>query len=233
MPPSEAEIRSALSAAGLAVPESACALLASHAAAVLDANRSINLTRITEPHDFIRLHITDSLLPLSIVDLRTGDGIDVGAGAGFPGIPLAIMGCSITLCETRKKKAAYLQRWVGDLGLDVEVLAQRAEEIVESRGSYDWVIMRAVSSLASLLELASPLLRSHGRLIAMKGIRTEDEESRAGRAGRIVGMRLVDIHEYALPGGPEQRTLYEYEREGAVRVSLPRRAGLAQTQPLG
>ncbi|MDY0340036.1 MAG: 16S rRNA (guanine(527)-N(7))-methyltransferase RsmG [Coriobacteriia bacterium] len=232
-PPGEAAIRSALEAAGLVVPIEASTQLAEHASAVLESNRVLNLTRIIEPDDFIRLHIVDSLAPLKFINLRQGEGIDIGSGAGFPGIPLAIMGCRLTLCETRKKKAAYLRAWVEQLRLDVPVVAQRAEELVAGGGSYDWVVMRAVSSLASLLELASPLLRSRGRMVAMKGVRSKDEEERGECAGRLTGMRLVDIHEYRLPDGAEQRTLYIFERAGVVKTALPRRAGLAQKQPLG
>lgn len=232
-PPTEESIAAALSAAGLIVTSAEVSLLRAHAAAVLVANEVTNLTRITEPEDFVRLHIVDSLMPLHYADLAAGTLIDIGSGAGFPGIPLAIMGCGVTLCEARKKKAGYLSKWVADLGLAAQVLPLRAEEVAAGDRSYDWVLMRAVSSLASLVELAAPLLNPGGRMISMKGVRTSEEEDRAARASRMTGMELESIAEYQLPGGSEQRTLYTYVRSGPAKIRLPRRQGLAQTEPLG
>lgn len=232
-PPDQDDIRAALEASGITMTAAQTALLAVHAAWVLTANTTTNLTRITDPSDFIRLHIVDSLMVLKFVDLHQGELIDVGSGAGFPGIPLSIAGCTVTLCEARKKKAAYLDLWVREMGLDACVLALRAEEVVRSAAKYEFVVTRAVSSLASLLELSSPLLSENGRLLAMKGIRSEDEEQKAARAARLTGMDLDRVSEYVLPGGDERRTLYVYRRVGPARMSLPRRPGLAQSEPLG
>ncbi|MHB1019541.1 MAG: 16S rRNA (guanine(527)-N(7))-methyltransferase RsmG [Coriobacteriia bacterium] len=233
VPPSEESIAAALSAAGLGFTQAQVSLLRAHAAAVLAANEITNLTRITDPEDFVRLHIVDSLMPLHYAELGTGRLIDIGSGAGFPGIPLAIMGCSVTLCEARKKKAEYLSKWSRDLGLSAEVLPLRAEEVAADGNSYDWVLMRAVSSLASLVELAAPLLNQGGRMVSMKGVRNPEEEDRAARASRMTGMVLESIADYQLPRGPEQRTLYTYVRSGSAQIRLPRRQGLAQTEPLG
>ena len=114
----------------------------------------------------------------------------------------------------------------------VRVVPQRAEELSVTGEVWDAVIMRAVSSLSSLVELAAPLLASDGVLLAMKGLRQVDEETRAVTVCGLVGMRLREVHEYRLPAGEETRTLYLYERVGEAKVSLPRRSGLAQTQPL-
>lgn len=231
--PTEAHIRAALDVARLGATDLQVRLLAEHAAAVLEANQTMNLTRIVEAEPFVRLHVVDSLMPLKYLDLREGRLIDVGSGAGFPGIPLAVMGCAVTLCEARKKKASYLERWAEQLGLDVSVLPLRVEEIKPGDSPYDWVVMRAVSSLGSLVELAYPLLGQGGHMVAMKAHRSEAEEAAAARAAAVVGMESCGIHEYVLPGGTEQRALYVYRRTGTSRVALPRRAGLAQTQPLG
>ncbi|MHB1450729.1 MAG: 16S rRNA (guanine(527)-N(7))-methyltransferase RsmG [Coriobacteriia bacterium] len=233
IPPTEESIAAALSAAGLAFTSQQASLLAAHAAAVLVANEVTNLTRITDPDEFVRLHIVDSLMPLQFADLANGELIDVGTGAGFPGIPLAIMGGSVTLCEARKKKAELLRGWADDLGINARVLPLRAEEVAAQRHKYDWVVMRAVSSLASLVELAAPLLNRGGRMVAMKGVRGPEEELRAARVSRIVGLELESVVEYELPGGAEQRALYTYLRSGSPQIALPRRPGLAQTQPLG
>lgn len=233
IPPTEESIAALLSAAGLSFTTEQARSLTAHAAAVLVANQVTNLTRITEPEDFVRLHIVDSLMPLQFADLRSGDLIDVGSGAGFPGIPLSILGCSVTLCEARKKKAELLAMWVRDLELNAAVLPLRAEEVAVEGHLYDWIVFRAVSSVASLLELAAPLLRPGGHMIAMKGIRSPEEEQRATRVSRMVGMALESVVEYQLSGGIENRTLYTYVSSGSAQIALPRRPGLAQTQPLG
>ncbi len=230
--PSIERIRAALDCAGIGATEEQLQQLAAHAAVVLDANTTTNLTRITEPNDFVRLHILDSLMPLTFVDLLQGSVIDIGAGAGFPGIPLAIMGAEVTLCEARQKKAVLLERWSKELHLDVVVHAIRAEELIVSGGGFQWVIARAVSSLSSLVELAAPLLKPGGCLVAMKGVRDSEEEARGVKVAGMAGLVVGAVHEYLLPNGPERRTIYILRRENPPQVVLPRRAGLAQKQPL-
>lgn len=225
-------IAAVLAAKGLTVTNQQAELLGMHVTLVLEANQVINLTRITEPEDVVRLHVLDSLLPVVFESLEGARIIDVGSGAGFPGIPLAILGYDVTCCEARKKKAAAIDRMAQALGLHVDVVAQRAEELALDGSRWDVVVMRAVSSLGSLLELASPLLTTSGRLLAMKGVRQAAEEDAASKVGALVGLRLREVHEYRLGEGMEARTLYVFEKSGAPRVALPRRPGLAQTQPL-
>lgn len=225
-------IAEVLAARGLTVTNQQAVLLAMHAALVLEANQMTNLTRITQPEDVVRLHILDSLLPVVFESLEGARIIDVGSGAGFPGIPLAILGHDVTCCEARKKKAAVINEIAHTLGLHIGVIAQRAEELALSEARWDVVVMRAVSSLGSLLELAAPLLTTDGRLLAMKGVRQAAEEDTASRVGPQVGLKLREVYEYQLGEGLEARTLYVFERTGKPRVALPRRAGLAQTQPL-
>ncbi len=208
-------------------------LLARHAEFVREANRHVNLTRITDPEDVVHLHIADSLMFVSFVAPLKGLILDVGSGAGYPGIPLAIMGYDVQLCESVGKKAAFLAESVESLGLSVQVHAVRAEEFAaRAPGRCDVVVFRAVSSLASLVELASPLLRQHGRAIALKAAIADDERSAGDRAAVLCGMKFVDEQRYALPSG-ENRTVLTYERTGSARTGLPRRPGLAQNHPLG
>lgn len=229
--PSEAEIGAALDGVGLKTTPAQREKLARHAASVLEANLTTNLTRITAREEFLRLHIVDSLLPLTLLDLRVGRVLDIGSGAGFPGIPLAVMGCDVTLCETRKKKAGYLSRWSDDLSLGLSVLSIRAEEIPTTVPRFDWVIVRAVSSLAALVEIASPLLTPEGKLVAMKAAPSAAELEDARRACSSVGMKEAESVDYSLPGEGEHRSLQVYRRFGRPRVSLPRRPGMAQSQP--
>ncbi|MDY0341380.1 MAG: 16S rRNA (guanine(527)-N(7))-methyltransferase RsmG [Coriobacteriia bacterium] len=231
-PLSAHSILTVLSSAGLSVDEHQAQQLADNAEAVLAANQTMNLTRIVDPLSFLHLHILDSLMPMTLVSLVGLRVLDVGSGAGFPGLPLAIMGLDVTCCEARRKKADVISSIASQIGVDVRVVPQRAEELSATGEVWDVVVMRAVSSLSSLVELAAPLLANDGVLLAMKGLRQVDEETRAVTVCGLVGMRLREVHEYRLPAGEETRTLYVYERVGEPKVSLPRRSGLAQTQPL-
>ncbi|MBN1192774.1 MAG: 16S rRNA (guanine(527)-N(7))-methyltransferase RsmG [Coriobacteriia bacterium] len=226
-------IREALMAAGVPTTEEQSILLGRHAERVIRSNAVMNLTRIVEPDDVIRLHIVDSLAFLPHVGPDEGKIVDLGSGAGFPGIPLAILGRDVTLCESSLKKAKFLQECVEDLGLSCAVAGMRAEELALSNPrAADWVIARAVTSLASLVELASPLLRKGGRLLALKGREDSEEEFQADRACALCGMRLLERRAYGLSGG-EVRTCYVYEWVAEPSKKLPRRVGLAQKRPLG
>lgn len=225
-------IQDALQACGVSATTRQCELLASHADLVLKANESMNLTRITQPSDVVLLHVADSLAFLPHVPMLRGRGVDVGSGAGYPGIPLAIMGFHVDLCESVKKKAAFLHQAAEALGLDAEILPVRAEELAEKRrGAYEFVVCRAVSALPSLVELASPLLTQGGRLLALKGPIEADELSAGASAGLQCGMDLEGCERYELPGDTH-RSVVMFRRGGVASTPLPRRPGMAQRQPL-
>ncbi|MCK8115175.1 16S rRNA (guanine(527)-N(7))-methyltransferase RsmG [Anaerosoma tenue] len=227
-------VRSMLVAAGIGVSDLQVEALTRHGNSVLLANNTINLTAVIEPEDFVRLHIIDSLLPLGMVEKALGAALDMGTGAGYPGIPWAIGGVSMVLCEATKKKAALLEQWAQEIPVKAEVVSMRAEEYAQvARGRFDTVVARAVSALPSLLELSSPLLRVGGRLVAMKGNPSVDEIAHAEHAAGVLGMSATGMMEYALPGGGEKRTLCVYEKVEEPSIRLPRRSGLAQRRPFG
>ena len=235
--PTEDEIIAALmeplGVAGIETSPNQRSLLARHARMVLEANSTMNLTAIVQLDRVVELHIVDSLAFLRHVGVLEGEVVDIGSGAGYPGIPLAIMGLSVTMCESVRKKADFLERCVRELPVTARVRPVRAEELaVEEPGLAEYVIARAVSALPSLVELSAPLLRIGGCLIALKG-RPDQSEIAAGReAAAICGLRQCGIAEYALPAG-EARTVVTYERTDDPRVRLPRRPGMAQRSPLG
>lgn len=231
--PTVSAISEALEAAGLSVEMGLVGLLARHAHAVYTANASFNLTRITSTDSFVRLHIVDSLLPWTLVPFEA-PAVDLGSGAGFPGIPTAVVhGGPMLLCESVGKKAHFLETCASSMGLPCRVFPGRAEDLaLNERGSARLVVARAVSSLASLVELATPLLTDGGRLVALKGDPTTDELSAGDRAATVCGMRRLETLPYALPGGEERRTLVIYGRIAEPSVGLPRRSGLAQHHPL-
>lgn len=208
-------------------------LIIEHARLVVEANRSMNLTRLTAPADVLMLHIVDSLAFLPHVRPLDGRIIDIGSGAGYPGIPLAILGAELTLCESVKKKAAFLERVVAALGLEVPVEPVRAEELAARMpGTAAVVIARAVSATAALVELASPLLMLGGRLIALKGTPSPEELLSAQKVAPVCGLSETARVKYLLPTG-EHRMVLVFEKTGKPRVALPRRPGAAQRQPLG
>ncbi len=228
------QVQAMLAAAGVSASDVQVEALTRHGNWVLHANNAINLTAVDQPESFVRLHIVDSLLPLRMLDEPLGETLDIGTGAGYPGIPWAILGTRMVLCEATKKKAALLEHWVEELPVWADVVPLRAEEYSLHAGArFDTVVARAVSALPSLLELASPLLRPGGRLVAMKGTPSREEVSHAQRAAGILAMGLMMMKEYALPLGGERRTLCVYRKISEPRVILPRRPGLAQRQPFG
>lgn len=228
-----ADVQARLGVIGVSATEEQSARIARHAALVAVANTRMNLTRITGRDEVLALHIVDSLAFIEHCEPLTGDIVDIGSGAGYPGILLSILGYDVSLCESVKKKAAFLAECVADLGLNATVQAVRAEELALSAPrSADVVIARAVSALPSLIELAAPLLREGGRLVALKGNPEDSELASAENASPMCGMVQTAVRGYALPSG-EERTLFVYERRGPTRLTLPRRPGMAQRQPLG
>jgi 16S rRNA (guanine527-N7)-methyltransferase len=226
-------VRAALKGVGVCVTTAQCRLLAAHAELVLDANARMNLTRITEPDEVIQLHIVDSLAYLPLLTPLQSPIVDIGSGAGFPGIPLAALGHEVALCESVRKKAEFLAEAVTELGLECRVLPLRAEELaMEAPAAYRTVTARAVSALGALVELAAPLLGAGGRLVALKGQPSAEELMHAEGAAAICGMSLVVSQEYQLPTG-QARSVFCYERAGRPSIKLPRRPGMAQRRPLG
>lgn len=225
--------------AGISVSPQAVELMEQHAHLVLTANQTLNLTRIVDWPDVLRLHILDSLLALTEVEQAPSGGmLDMGSGAGYPGIPLSIATQRpCLLVESVKKKAAFLQSVSDQLGVQgLSCAAVRVEELAslpEHREAYAVVTARALSKLVSLVELARPLLSHDGVLIALKADLGDEELRRARIAAARVGMSEKSVRRLILPGGSEHRTLVTFARTGRSAVALPRRVGLAQKSPLG
>jgi 16S rRNA (guanine527-N7)-methyltransferase len=227
-----------LDEAGLVTQQADRELMIAHLDWVLEANKSLNLTAITEPSDAVRLHIVDSLLALGAVNgAPKGQLLDLGTGAGFPGIPLAIATGRITLLvDSVQKKCRALEGFLSTsprLRDSVAVQSMRAEDLTRAQpGSFQVVTARAVSRLGALVELAAPLLADGGRLVALKARIEPEELDAARRTGSTVGLEVTEILEQALPGGEERRTIVTITKVGKSTIALPRRMGLAQRQPL-
>ncbi len=212
---------------------------AQYADRLIQANRRSNLTAITEPDQIRVKHFVDSLTCALVMGPEPGGRLaDIGAGAGFPSLPLKIAfpGLAVTLIESIGKKAKFCRQVIGGLELaEAQVLKQRAELVgrdPEHRERYDWAVARAVAGLPVLLEYMLPLLRLGGVAIAMKGESGPAEVQSAERALEILGGRLTRILPVELPGVVETHNLVVLEKRFATPERYPRRPGIAAKRPL-
>lgn len=222
---------------GLTFTDAQRNLLQQHLTLVIRKNLALNLTRITSVDQAMLLHIEDSLVALTeLVKAPEGRYCDLGSGAGYPGIPLSILsGRNTVLVDSVKKKAQALIEFVEQLGLtgQIAVCSMRAEDLaVSQKGQFSVITARALSSLPSLVELASPLLCPNGILIALKAQPSEEEVESGKRVCRIVGMVQERERVTYLSDNCSQRTIITYRKVGESSIVLPRRVGLAQKRPL-
>jgi len=163
---------------------------------LLEWNKRFNLTAVTDPEEIRIRHFEDSLTVLQAIDLAEQSVVDVGAGAGFPGIPLKIVrpGIKLTLIEATRKKAEFLKHLINVLGLTgVEVLWGRAEELANYHGKYEVAVSRAVAKFPLLVKYCLPLLKIGGIFVALKQDAVEAEVAEANRNIEKLGGRLKEI----------------------------------------
>ena len=211
-------------------------LIDSHLSLVIEANKSINLTRIESTEEGKLLHVEDSLSALEeLANAPEGLLGDLGSGAGYPGIPLAIAsGRKTVLIDSRKKKMDVVGQIIEKLGLSnqIETFAGRAELLARSSAStFSVLTARALSKLSVLEELASPLLVKGGRLICYKSHVEEEEYDHSLKVAKQVGMLLVSDRSFVL-GKEYKRRIIVFEKQGNPKVRLPRQEGAAQRNPL-
>ena len=206
---------------------------------LIDWNSRHNLTAIEDPEQIRIKHFLDSLTCLHVMDdIPLEDVVDVGTGAGFPGIPLKIVKpeTRLTLIESVGKKARFCQHIVSILGLeDVEVIHDRVETVgrkSEYRQRYKWAIARAVAVLPTLVEYLLPLLRISGTMIAMKGEDAPAEAHDAEFATSIMGGHFRKLCNITLPGVAEERYLVLIDKIASTPDTYPRRVGIPRKRPL-
>lgn len=210
--------------------------LAGFAGMVLERNRVMNLTAITEPRDVAALHLLDSLEALKLAGLERESIVDVGCGAGFPGVPLAIAGAGlkVTLLDSLGKRIDFLREACGQLGLEtVECVHARAEEFAgERRETFDAAISRAVASLPVLCELCLPLVKVGGVMLAMKSTGVTEELKSAQRAIRLLGGEAAEVQTYTIPTTDVSHTLVTIRKISPTPAKYPRRFAQIKKQPL-
>ncbi len=195
-------LQSGLPLLGLNLPDTVCNTLCAFGAAMVKQNEVMNLTGITDDRGVANLHLLDSLTVMASADLMGKTLIDVGCGAGFPGVPLAIAsGARITLLDSLGKRMKWLETILPQLGIEAECVTARAEEAVSTRReSYDYATSRAVARLNILLELTAPYVKVGGAVLAMKGTAAKEELAECGNAMKKLGLKLEEIKEFPIDG---------------------------------
>ena len=216
---------------GLTLTENQIDTLCAFGRAVVKQNEVMNLTAITEDAQVARLHLLDSLTVLTAADLAGKSLIDVGCGAGFPGVPLAI-GCpeaKITLLDSLGKRVHWLEETLPTLGISAECVTARAEEAVAARReSYDFATSRAVARLNILLELTAPYVRGGGMVVAMKGAAAQEELAECGSAIKKLGLKLEEVRQSPVEG----HSLILLKKIAPTPKQYPRRYAKIKQAPL-
>lgn len=206
---------------------------------LIDKNKVMNLTAITEYDEVVLKHFIDSIVIYKkISDDKVKSIIDVGTGAGFPGIPLKILfpDIRLTLLDSLNKRILFLNEVINKLGLKaIDCIHGRAEDIghlPEYREQYDLSVSRAVANLSSLSEYCIPFLRVGGKFISYKSGNIEEELKDAKSAIQLLGSKIDDVEKYTLPNSDMQRSLVVIRKVKTLSKKYPRKAGMPTKQPL-
>ena len=226
-------LREGLTALGLSLPEARQEKLCAFARAMVKQNEVMNLTAITEDTQVAKLHLLDSLTVLCCADLKNKTLIDVGCGAGFPGVPLAIAcpEAKVTLLDSLGKRVKWLEETLPQLGIEAECVTARAEEAVaQRRESYDYATSRAVARLNILLELTAPYVKVGGAVLAMKGAQAAEELSECAGAIKKLALQLEEVREFPVDGA--SHAVIVLRKIAPTPKQYPRRYAKIKQSPL-
>ena len=218
---------------GLDLPEETRQKLCDFARAVVKQNEVMNLTAITEDDQVAKLHLLDSLTVAAAADLKGKALIDVGCGAGFPGVPLAIAcpDTRVTLLDSLGKRMKWLEEILPQLDISARCITARAEEAAgEYRESFDYATSRAVARLNILLELTAPYVKVGGAVLAMKGSAAREELAECAGAIKKLGLKLEDVKEY--PIGDACHAVIVLRKVSPAPPRYPRRYAKIKQSPL-
>ena len=222
-----------LPALGLELPESRQNTLCAFGEEVIRQNEVMNLTAITDPQQVAKLHLLDSISLLAVEDLAGKSLIDVGCGAGFPGVPVKIA-CpevKLTLLDSLGKRMKWLESVLPRLGVDAECVTARAEEAIATRReSYDFATSRAVARLNILLELTAPYVKVGGAVLAMKGAAAKEELAEASSAIKKLGLKLERVVEFPIDGA--SHSVIVLRKVSPTPPRYPRRFAKIKQAPL-
>ena len=218
---------------GLALDSATATRLCRFGRAVVEQNKVMNLTAITEDTAVAKLHLLDSLTVLTLGDFKGKKVIDVGCGAGFPGVPLKIAcpDMELTLLDSLGKRMAWLEQILPTLGVEATCITGRAEEAVAAcRESYDVATSRAVARLNILLELTAPFVKVGGYVLAMKGTGAKEELEEAKNAIGKLGLKLERLVQFPIDG--TNHTVIALKKVRETPKAYPRRYSKIKQAPL-
>ncbi len=204
---------------------------------LLEWNEKINLTAITDENDIVLKHFVDSLTIKKYIS-ENEKIIDIGTGAGFPGIPLAIMNKynEITLMDSLNKRIVFLNDVIDKLKLNnVKAIHSRAEELARNknhREKYDVAVSRAVANLSTLVEYMLPFVRIGGKCICMKGPNIEEELKNAKKAIKELGGEVIKIENFKLPESDNERNIVIIKKIRETSSKYPRKSGTPSKEPI-
>ncbi len=208
---------------------------------LIEWNKKVNLTAITDPEEVYLKHFFDSMMPLWVDDLDMNDKrlIDIGAGAGFPSLPMLIANptMQVTIVDSLKKRINFLEILIEELNLanQVSLIHGRAEDLgqdKEYRGQFDIATARAVANMNVLCEYCMPFVKKGGSFVALKGAKAEEEVKNAQGAIKILGGKLDNIHTEELPQNEGERSVIIIKKTLDTPNKYPRKAGKPTKQPL-
>ena len=230
----EQRLQAGLTALGL--PAEGVPSLLRYGELLVETNKVMNLTAITDPEEIASLHFLDSAALLTLEDFRNKSVVDVGTGAGFPGLPLRILDPTIrlTLLDSLGKRIQFLNRVCQELELtDVACVHGRAEEFAaEHRESFDLAVSRAVAALPVLCELCLPLVRPGGKFLAMKSVDSDQELEAAKHAIETLGGAVSGVRDYEIPGTEVRHRLILVEKVKKTPEKYPRMFAKIKKNPL-
>ena len=230
----EQRLQAGLTALGL--PAEGGPSLLRYGELLVETNKVMNLTAITDPEEIASLHFLDSAALLTLEDFRNKSVVDVGTGAGFPGLPLRILEPTIrlTLLDSLGKRIQFLNRVCQELDLtDVACVHGRAEEFAaEHRESFDLAVSRAVAALPVLCELCLPLVRPGGKFLAMKSVDSDQELEAAKHAIETLGGAVSGVRDYEIPGTEVRHRLILVEKVKKTPEKYPRMFAKIKKNPL-
>lgn len=229
-------LKNGFSAMKLSVSDAQIAQLEDFTARMLETNKVMNLTRITDPKEIAEKHLLDCASLLQAADFSKKSVVDVGCGAGFPGMPLHILcpSCELTLLDSLGKRIRFLQGCMDAMNLsNIEAVHARAEEFAaKHREQYDFAVSRAVAQLNVLAELSLPLVKQGGAFIAMKSKDTDEELERAKKAIRLLGGEIEKTIDYTIPHTEITHRLVVIRKKNHTPKQYPRPFRKISASPL-